>query len=141
MKNRGKIWEASASAEDYAAAQKYLALLFTPQQSRRLVTLLRDAPTIEYPAKDLLRASQTHLLDKDNTEVAEDLKKIKKGKKLSPVLLVRGDASQGVTLTIADGYHRICASWYWDEKCPVACCLVDLHSAAPENSGRPRRRR
>ena len=141
MKSKGKIWEASASSEDYAAAQKYLALLFTPQQSQRLVTLLRDAPTIEYPAKDLLRASQTHLLDKDNTEVAEDLKKIKKGKKLSPVLLVRGDGGRGVTLMIADGYHRICASWHWDEKCPVACCLADLHSAAQENPGKPRRRR
>jgi hypothetical protein len=141
MKNKDKIWEANASSEDYAAAQKYLALLFTPQESKRLMTLLRDAPTIEYAAKDLLRASQTHLLDRDNSELAEDLKKIKKGKKLSPVLLVRGDGRQGVTLTIADGYHRICASWHWDEKCPVACCLADLHSVLQENSGRPRRRR
>ena len=126
MKNKGKIWETRAAAEDYIAAQKYLALLFTDQEAKQLVKLLRDAPAIEYEAKDLLRASQTHLLDKDSPHVAEDLKKIKKGKKLSPVLLVRGNGRQGVTLTIADGYHRICASWHWDEKCPVACCLVDL---------------
>jgi hypothetical protein len=141
MKNEAKIWEARAASEDYVAAQKYLTLLFTPQESQRLVKLLRDAPTIEYAAKDLLRASQTHLLDKDSPHVAEDLKKIKKGKKLSPVLLVRGDGRQGVTVTIADGYHRICASWHWDEKCPVACCLADLQSASQTNSAKPRRHR
>jgi hypothetical protein len=126
MKNRTSIWEARASSEDYTAAQKYLALLFTDTEAKQLVKLLRDAPTIEYEAKDLLRASQTHLLDEDNPQVADDLKKIKKGKKLSPVLVVRGNGNQGITLTIADGYHRICASWHWDETCPVACCLVGL---------------
>jgi hypothetical protein len=95
--------------------------------AKELVKRLRAAPTIEYEAKDILQASQTHLLDDNNPDVAQDLKKIKKGKKLSPVLLVRGVGERGVTLTIADGYHRICASWNWDEKCPVACCLVDLH--------------
>jgi hypothetical protein len=125
MKNKGSIWEAKAATQDYTAAQKYLALLFTDLEVKRLVKSLRAAPTMEYEAKDLLRASQTHLLEKDSPHVAEDLKNIKKGKKLSPVLLVRGRGKTGVTLTIADGYHRICASWHWDEKCPVACCLVD----------------
>jgi hypothetical protein len=87
---------------------------------------LREAPTVQREGKDLLRASQTHLLDEDNPHVAVDLKKIRKGKKLSPVLLVRGDAKHGVTLTIADRQHRICASWHWDENAPVSCCIVDL---------------
>lgn len=128
MSKTKKIWESSASSGDYLAAQKYLTLLFTDKVAKGLVKLLRAAPTIEYEAKDILRASQTHLLDENNPDVAENLKKIKKGKKLSPVLLVRGIGGWGVTLTIADGYHRICASWNWDEKCPVACCLVDLHA-------------
>jgi hypothetical protein len=141
MSKKRKIWHSSASSEDYQAAQKYLTLLFTDQVAKGLVKLLRAAPTIEYEAKDILRASQTHLLDEDNPHVAEDLKKIKKGQKLSPVLLVRGDGEFGVTLTIADGYHRICASWNWDEKCPVACCLVDLHSLpASSRTGRRRSR-
>ena len=125
MKDKS-IWEAKASTHDYAAAEKYLTLLFTDQEAKRLVKALRAAPTTEYEAKDLLRASQTQLLSKDDPHVAEDLKKIKKGKKLSPVLLVRGNDKSGVTLTIADGHHRICASWYRDEKCPVACCLASL---------------
>jgi hypothetical protein len=127
-KNEQSIWEAKASSEDYAAAEKYLKLFFPDHKAKRLVKQLRAAPTIEYEAKDLLRASQTHLLTDENPHVAEDLKKIKKGKKLSPVLLVRGNGELGVTLTIADGYHRICASWQWNEKCPVACCLAELAS-------------
>jgi len=35
MKNEAKIWEAKASAEDYVAAQKYLTLLFTPQEAKK----------------------------------------------------------------------------------------------------------
>ena len=74
----------------------------------------------------MLRASQTHLLDNDDFHVAENLKKIKKGKKISPVLLIRGDALRGVTLTIADGHHRICASYHWNEQMPIACRLITL---------------
>jgi hypothetical protein len=133
------IWQSKASSEDYLAAEKYLKLLFTDRQAKELVKRLRAAPTVEYEAKDLLRASQTHLLDEDNPHVAADMKKIRKGKKLSPVLLVRGDGELGVTLTIADGYHRICASWQWDEKCPVACCLVELHPQPNNKSARLRR--
>jgi hypothetical protein len=58
--------------------------------------------------------------------VAHQLKKIKKGEKMSPVLLIKGDAWHGVTLIIADGHHRICASWYLDEDAPIDCCLVPL---------------
>ena len=125
-KSRNEIWQSRASSDDYAAAEKYLRLLFSDTEASLLTRRLRAAPTIAYEAKDLLRASQTHLLDDDNPHVAEEMRKIKKGKKLSPVLLVRGNGDRGVTLTIADGYHRICASWQWDEKCPVACCLAEV---------------
>ncbi|HVW73694.1 MAG TPA: hypothetical protein VHC39_08650 [Rhizomicrobium sp.] len=123
-KKPSQIWEKRPDKEDYSAAQKYLSLLFSETDARAIVERLRRAPTIQHEGKDLLRASQTHLLDRDNPHVAADLKKIKKGKPLSPVLLVRGDAKNGVTLTIADGQHRICASWHWDENAPVACCIV-----------------
>ena len=126
MKKADAIWLPKAVSKDYAAAHNYLTLLFSEPQSRRLVRALRAAPTVQRQAKDLLRASQTHLLDKDDPHVAADLKKIKKGQKLSPVLLVKGDGKAGVTLTIADGHHRICASWYWNEDVAVACCLVSL---------------
>jgi len=52
----------------------------------------------------------------------------KDGKALSPVLLVRGDVTQDLPLVVADGYHRICASWYRDENIPIACRIVSLPS-------------
>ena len=125
-KKADSIWQSKPAGEDYKAAHDYLSLLFTEAETGKLVHRLRLAPTVFREGKDLLRASQTHLLDKDNPHVAADLKKIKKGKKLSPVLVVRGDGRHGVTLAIADGQHRICASWHWDENAPVACCIADL---------------
>jgi hypothetical protein len=120
------IWESKPAKEDYAAAHDYLSLLFSEAETRKIVDRLRRAPTIQRQGKDLLRASQTHLLGEDDPHVAADLKKIRKGKKLSPVLLVRGDGRHAVTLTIADGQHRICASWHWDENAPVACCVAPM---------------
>jgi len=131
MKDKNDIWGKSLAEDDLKSAQRYLALILTEQDAARLAKAFRRAPCTGYPAKDLLRASQTHLLDKDAAEVVHNLKKIKKGKKLSPVMLVRGDGNVGATLTIADGYHRICASWHWDEKCPVACFVVDHPKTAP----------
>jgi hypothetical protein len=118
------IWEKTPAREDYKAAHDYLTLLFSETRVAKIVRRLRAAPTIQREAKDLLRASQTHLLEKDNPQVAAELKKIKRGKKLSPVLLVRGDGLKGATLIIADGHHRICGSWHWNEDCPVACCVA-----------------
>ena len=112
MKNKHGIWESSPVSHDYSAAQDFLSLLFTQSQAAALARKLRTAPTMERQAKDLLRASRSELLARDNSHVADDLKKIKKGKKLSPVLLVRGDGMKGTALVIADGHHRICASWY-----------------------------
>jgi len=120
------IWKDSPEKHDYPAALDYLTLVVEEAAARKLVAGLRSAPTLHKKAKDLLRASRLPLLPRDNPHVAEDLKKIKKGKPLSPVLLVRGDASLDVPLTVADGYHRICASWYRDENIPIACRIVSL---------------
>ena len=125
-KKEETIWLDDPAADDLQSAEKYLCLLFLPGYAKQLMQKFKRASTIEYAAKDLLRASQTHLLDRDNIEVQSDLKKIKKHKKVSPVLLIRGNGLNGTTVTIADGYHRICASWHYDEKMPVACRLVDL---------------
>jgi len=120
------IWKASPEAHDFPAAFDYLTLLFEDAAARKLVARLRKAPTIHKKAKDLLRACRLPLLPRDNFHVANDLKKIKKGKSLSPVLLVRGNAALDLPLVVADGYHRICASWYRDENIPIACRLVSL---------------
>jgi hypothetical protein len=129
MKRKPNIWSTTPAAKDLTAARDYLSLVLPDNELGGLIAALDNAPTIKHDAKDLLRASQTHLLEEDNSHVAENLKRIKKGKKLSPVLLIRGDAPKGVTLTIADGHHRICASWYWNENEPVACRLVEFDTS------------
>jgi hypothetical protein len=120
------IWKNNPEKNDYPAALDYLTLVLEEGIARKLVARLRAAPTIRKKAKDLLRASRLPLLPRDNVHVASDLKKIKKGNALSPVLLVRGDARRDLPLLVADGYHRICASWYRDENISIACRIVSL---------------
>jgi hypothetical protein len=122
------IWKQRPDAHDFPAALDYLALVLDEAMARKLVAALRKAPTQRKKAKDLLRASRLPLLSRDNPHVVGDLKKIKKGKPMSPVLLVRGNAGADIPLLVADGYHRICASWYRDENIPIACRIVNLRS-------------
>ena len=119
-------WKDEPEEHDFPAALDYLGLVFTPEEAAALVDRLRDAATVPKKAKDILRASRLPLLSADDRNVAKDLAKVRAGKKLSPVLLVRGDAAKGVPLTIADGYHRICASCHVDDNEEVACRLVPL---------------
>jgi hypothetical protein len=73
-----------------------------------------------------LRASGLPLLPTDNPHVASDLKKIRKTQPLSPILLVRGDVTANRAAQIADGYHRVCASYHVDENTDIPCRIVDL---------------
>jgi hypothetical protein len=119
-------WQKEPEAHDFPAAGAYLSLVFTPKEAAALVDALRSAETVARKAKDLLRASQLALLASDDPYVAHDVEKVRDGKKLSPVLLVRGDARKNIPLTIADGYHRICASYHLDPDEEVVCRIVDL---------------
>ncbi len=119
-------WKREPDRHDYPAALEYLSLLVPDATARALVTKLRRARITNRKAKDLLRASGLPALPATNVHVALDLKKVKKGRKLSPVLLVRGDLRSGRPLVIADGYHRICASYYVDEDADIPCRLVGL---------------
>jgi len=119
-------WRTEPDEHDYPAAHDYLTLVMSPAAADGLVEALKKAPLLHRAAKDLLRASGLPLLPESNYHVAKDLAKIKKGQLLSPVLLVAGDASRGAHLSVADGYHRICASYHLDEDAPIPCRLVDL---------------
>jgi hypothetical protein len=123
--SKGRIrWKKSPGAGDLASAGQYLALLEPLAGATALVRALRAAKSTEQAAKDLLRASALPLLAREESQVAQDLKRIRKGRTLSPVLLVQGDAGRGVALTVADGYHRICAAWHHDEDAPIACRIA-----------------
>ena len=49
---------------------------------------------------------------------------------LSPVLFVRGSLTEGRPAVIADGYHRVCASYHTNANTPVRVRIVDLSPAA-----------
>jgi len=119
-------WKDQSDEHDYPAAVNYLSLLADPDLARKTVESFKNSPISRFLAKDLLRASRLPLLPPDNAHVKADLKKVKKGSLLSPVFLVRGDLSADRPLVIADGYHRICGSYYLDENAEVLCNLVDL---------------
>ena len=121
-----KLWTNKPSAEDLQGALSFLSLLYRTVDARRLIRALRGGQTDSYAAKDLLRASNLTLLARDESHVEDDLKKIRKRKPLSPVLLIRGDMSRGIPLVVADGYHRICAICYYDEDAPIACRITGL---------------
>jgi hypothetical protein len=52
------------------------------------------------------------------------LNKVRDGERLSSVLLVRGRGETGGALVVADGYHRICASYYLNEDAEIPRRLV-----------------
>jgi len=118
------LWGDEPDEHDYPAAADYLALIATPAQIDQIVAALKQAPVVQKKAKDLLRASQLALLPEDNPHVRTDLKKIKKGTRLSPILAVRGELTTGVAMQIADGYHRVCASYYTDENTDIPVRIV-----------------
>jgi hypothetical protein len=119
-------WKNKPDEHDYPAAANYLSLLATKAVISHVVDQLKDSSLSHFKAKDLLRASQLALLPEDNPSVARDLKKVKNGEQLSPVLLVRGALVAGMAMTVADGYHRICASYHLDEDADIPCRIADL---------------
>jgi hypothetical protein len=123
-------WKDEPDAHDYPAAADYLSLLLERSDVDSVVAALRKAPIIRRKAKDLLRSSRLALLDKSNPHVATDLAKVADGELLSPVLCVRGSMTTDVALTVADGYHRICASFHLDENADIPCHLVGAPAAA-----------
>ena len=120
-----QLWMDEPEEHDYPAAEDYLSLVFVPKLAEDLAKKLRKTGLIRRKAKDILRASGLAILPKENFFVARNLQKIADGKMLSPVLLVRGDASRGIALIVADGYHRICASWYHDEDAIIPSRIVN----------------
>ena len=123
---RTEQWKKQPDAHDYPAAQDYLSLVFPESTAASLVRRLKTAPLVQRKAKDLLRSSQLPLLPETNFHVRADLKKVRKGQLLSPVLLIRGNAKVGLPLTIADGYHRVCTSYHIDEDANIPCRIADL---------------
>lgn len=120
------VWKDEPDKHDYPAAANYLSLIADQGVVDDIVARLKKAPITTYKAKDILRASCLALLPVTDIHVAVDLAKVAQGVKLSPVLLVRGGIETGVPATIADGYHRVCASYYLGDNTDIPARIVDL---------------
>ena len=117
-------WKDEPDEHDYPAAGDYLSLLMEDDQVQAAIKRLHDAPIAHRKAKDLLRASRLGLLPPDNPHVVAALQKVRNGVRLSPILVVRGNAEHDIPLTVADGYHRICASYHIDENADIPCRIA-----------------
>ncbi len=112
-------WLDTPEEHDYPAAESYLNLIYDSQTVATLIKQLRHAPMSKFKAKDIFRASGLSILGVSNSHVAKDRKKILDRQTLSPLLLVR-DTTNG-KVVIADGYHRMCAIYGFEEDSIIPC--------------------
>jgi hypothetical protein len=123
MGTHGEIkWLKEPEEHDYPAAESYLRLLYDNRVAASCVKRLRRAPVVEFKAKDIFRASGLSLLGISNSHVEKDRADIRSGKGLSPLLLVRMNDQSRVI--IADGYHRLCAVYSFEEDALIPCRIV-----------------
>jgi hypothetical protein len=115
-------WLSEPEEHDYPAALAYLGLLHDEQTAAACVDKLKCAAVSAFKAKDIFRASGLSLLGVSNAHVEKDQKKIQAGRALSPLLLVRDSVNGKVV--IADGYHRLCAVYSYDEDAVIPCKIV-----------------
>ena len=115
-------WLTEPEENDYPAAESYLGLLFGKQIVKKWLKKMRQSPVSQFKAKDIFRASGLSLLGVSNSHVEKDRKKIADGKSMSPILLVRDEGNGKVI--IADGYHRLCAVYSYDEDALIPCKIV-----------------
>ena len=115
-------WADKPEPHDYKAAESYLTLLTAGGNAKRIVAGLKRAKVTEFKAKDIFRASALPLLPLRNAHVKQDEKRILARRDLSPILLVR-DNRRGKVI-IADGYHRLCAVYAFDEDAVIPCKIV-----------------
>jgi hypothetical protein len=115
-------WLSKPEEHDYPAAKSYLMLLYDESTAALHVAKLRRARMSKFKSKDIFRASRLSLLGISNSHVKKDRKKIKAGQSLSPLLLIR-DSKTG-NVIIADGYHRLCAVYSFDEDAVIPCKIA-----------------
>jgi hypothetical protein len=121
-KNVSSKWLPKPEEKDYTAAESYLSLIYGGTTVKSIVTRFKSASLTQFKAKDIFRASGLSLLGISNYHVEKDRKKITDGIQLSPILLVRDERNGKVI--IADGYHRLCAVYSFDEDECIPCRIV-----------------
>lgn len=122
MKRQKIKWLTNPEIHDYPAATSYLSLIFDVSEAEKITNELMNTKIVEYKAKDIFRASKLALLGVSNSHVNKNIKKIKMNSKMSPILLVR-DSTNGQVI-VADGYHRLCAVYTFNEDAIIPCKII-----------------
>ncbi len=115
-------WFDVPQKHDYLAAATYLRLTMSQDEAETAARELKKADMDEFAAKDIFRASGLSLLGVSNSHVGQDTEQIIRGEKLSPLLLYKNKING--KLIIADGYHRLCAVYKFDEDALIPCKIV-----------------
>jgi len=115
-------WLPEPDEKNYPAAESYLGLLSDDTTVKVIVSNLRTAPVSKFKAKDIFRASGLSLMGISNSQVEKNRRKIEDGNSLSPILLVRDERNGKVI--IADGYHRMCAVYSYNQDELIPCKIV-----------------
>jgi hypothetical protein len=122
VKNHQISWLPEPEGHDYTDADSYLRIIYADDRAAEMVAMLRTAAVVQFKAKDIFRASRLSLLGVSNLHVVKDRTKIKTSVSLSPLLLVRDEVNGKVV--IADGYHRLCAIYGFDEAALIHCKII-----------------
>lgn len=115
-------WLDIPEEKDYLSAASYLSLIYDSRAIEDMLDQLRSIGISSFKAKDLFRASGLSILGISNSHVRKDARKIKTGDLIPPLLLVRDQVNGKVI--IADGYHRLCAVYRYDEDALIPCKIV-----------------
>lgn len=115
-------WLKQPQKHDYPAARAYLNLILQPRDAKKIVDKLKRASVQEFAAKDIFRAANVPLLTADDSDVKKNRELIRRKEALSPLLLYRDPTL--TKLIIADGYHRLCAVFSFDEQAMIPCHIV-----------------
>jgi hypothetical protein len=116
-------WRTDVAEADLTAAFMYLTLLMDDDVAVMIVENLRgQVDTHRRQPLDLLRAADLPLLGREDPHVTAELVRVADGRKLSPVLCLRGNVRR--LPVIVAGYHRICASYHCDPTADIVLKLV-----------------
>lgn len=122
-------WLDFPEEHNFPAAHSYLSLILSPDTARDIIVQLKSASITQFKAKDIFRASALSLLGISNSHVKKDQRKIEHGITLSPLLLVRDLKYRRVI--VADGYHRLCAVYSFDEDALIPCAIASYSDGTP----------
>jgi hypothetical protein len=115
-------WADKVSLEDVADAKNFLSLVYDAETMGELCEALLDAPVTQRRADDILRATCLEPLCLDDLGVLRVLRRILKGKKLKPVLIVKDKDGS----CIANGYHKVSFAYRLNPDFLVNCAIATV---------------